>query len=442
MSNSKLVCFTMISPNSTNPRKDAIRKITIHHMAGNLSVETCGNVFAPASRQASSNYAIGTDGRVGMYVEEANRAWTSSNADNDNQAVTIEVANDRIGDDWHVGDAALASLVELCADICRRNGIGRLNYTGDATGNLTRHNMFAATACPGPYLQSKYPYIAEEVNKRLAAESGRAEAGAEAGPEAGLTQITGEAKAGAAQMRTYLAGLNPEAPDLAAVYLEEGAAEGIRGDVAFAQSCLETGNFRFGGDVKPEQFNYAGIGATGGGNPGNSFESPRVGVRAQIQHLKAYVNREPLAGECVDPRFAYVERGVSPYIEWLGQKENPQGKGWATGKDYGSKILRILDAILDVDAPEEKTADESAKEAAEKTERKKAGRKTRKEAPAKSPEEVTVDNALAVALITEREHWLGLLDGSVKPDKADIQYLLDAAYEMLKKNEAEQRLLR
>ena len=167
MSNSPLVNYTKISPNSSNPKKDSIKKITIHHMAGNLTVETCGNVFAPASRQASSNYGIGTDGRIGMYVEEKNRAWTSSSAANDHQAITIEVANDQIGGDWHVSDKALSKLIELCVDICKRNGIKKLNYTGDATGNLTRHNMFAPTSCPGPYLQSKYPYIEEEVNKRL-----------------------------------------------------------------------------------------------------------------------------------------------------------------------------------------------------------------------------------------------------------------------------------
>jgi hypothetical protein len=167
MSNSPLVDYIKISPNSTNPRKDTIKKITIHHMAGNLSVEACGNVFAPASRKASSNYGVDSKGRVGMYVEEKNRAWTSSNAANDNQAVTIEVANDEIGGNWHVSDVALNKTIELCVDICKRNGIKKLVYTGDATGNLTRHNMFAATNCPGPYLQSKFPYIADEVNKRL-----------------------------------------------------------------------------------------------------------------------------------------------------------------------------------------------------------------------------------------------------------------------------------
>ena len=165
MSNSKLVSYTKISPHRTSPRNDKIRKITIHHMAGNLSVETCGNVFQ--SRKASANYGIGTDGRVGQYVDEADRAWSTAWPDNDHQAVNIEVANDGGAPDWHVSDAALASLVDLCVDICKRNGIDKLTYTGDDTGNLTRHNMFVNTACPGPYLQSKFSWVADQVNARL-----------------------------------------------------------------------------------------------------------------------------------------------------------------------------------------------------------------------------------------------------------------------------------
>lgn len=167
MSNSKLVGYTKLSPNCTKPRGAKIDKITIHHMAGNLSIEACGNVFQPESRQASSNYGIGSDGRIGLYVEEHNRAWTSSNAENDNRAVTIEVANDGGAPDWHVSDKALEATIALCVDICRRNGIKKLNYTGDKSGNLTMHKWFAATACPGPYLESKFPYIADEVNRRL-----------------------------------------------------------------------------------------------------------------------------------------------------------------------------------------------------------------------------------------------------------------------------------
>ena len=166
MSNSNLVNYTKLSPFCTKPRNAKIDTITIHHMAGNLSVETCGNVFQTS--KSSSNYGIGSDGRVGMYVEEANRSWCSSSSANDNRAVTIEVANSSTGGNWPVSDKALAKLIDLCVDICQRNGIDRLNYTGDKSCNLTMHKWFAATACPGPYLESKFPYIAEEVNKRLA----------------------------------------------------------------------------------------------------------------------------------------------------------------------------------------------------------------------------------------------------------------------------------
>ena len=168
MSNSRLVDYTKISPNSS-ARTGKISKITIHHMAGNLSVETCGEVFQNTSRQASSNYGVGTDGRIGLYVDESRRAWTSSNRDNDNIAVTIEVANDGGAPDWHVSDKALESTVALCVDICQRNGIAKLNFTGDKSGNLTMHKYFSNTECPGKYLGGKFPYIAEEVNRRLSA---------------------------------------------------------------------------------------------------------------------------------------------------------------------------------------------------------------------------------------------------------------------------------
>lgn len=166
MSNSPLVDFTKISPNSS-ARTASISKITIHHMAGNLSVESCANVFQNTSRQASSNYGVGTDGRIGLYVDESRRAWTSSNRDNDNVAVTIEVANDGGSPEWHVSDKALESTIALCVDICQRNGIKKLNFTGDRAGNLTMHKYFANTQCPGPYLESKFQYIADEVNDRL-----------------------------------------------------------------------------------------------------------------------------------------------------------------------------------------------------------------------------------------------------------------------------------
>ena len=125
-------------------------------------------MFAQPDRRASSNYAIDTEGRVALYVEEGNRAWTSSSPENDHQAVTIEVANDEIGGEWHVSDASYEALLQLCTDICWRSGIQSLEYTGDETGNLTIHKMFSdRTECPGPYLEGKMPEIAEEVSRRL-----------------------------------------------------------------------------------------------------------------------------------------------------------------------------------------------------------------------------------------------------------------------------------
>lgn len=177
MSNSALVDYTRLSPNCTKPRRGKISKITIHHMAGNLMVEQCGEVFA-GIRKASANYGIDSDGRVGLYVEECNRAWTSSSSANDDVAVTIEVANSVAAEPWPVSQAAYDKLIELCADICRRNGIEKLNYTGDKSGNLTMHKWFAATACPGPYLEARFPDIAAKVNALLASDKADVSTGA------------------------------------------------------------------------------------------------------------------------------------------------------------------------------------------------------------------------------------------------------------------------
>lgn len=166
--NSPLTEYVALSPNASFPREDTIRKITVHHMAGDFSLEAVGAVFGDTDRQASANYAIDSDGRVGLYVEETNRAWTSGSRENDHQAVTIEVANDQIGGDWHVSDTAFAALTALCTDICRRNGIETLVFTGDAEGNLTLHKMFYnGTDCPGPYLESRMEDLARAVNQAL-----------------------------------------------------------------------------------------------------------------------------------------------------------------------------------------------------------------------------------------------------------------------------------
>lgn len=176
MSNSPLVSYTRISPNRSSPRNHKIDTITIHCVVGQCSVETLGNIFAPTSRQASSNYGVGTDGRIGMYVEEKDRSWCSSNAANDNRAVTIEVASDTTHP-YAVNDKAFAALLDLVTDICKRNGIDRLIWSTSKTDrvnhkngcNMTVHRDYANKSCPGDYLYNRHGEIAAEVNRRLGA---------------------------------------------------------------------------------------------------------------------------------------------------------------------------------------------------------------------------------------------------------------------------------
>ena len=175
MSNSPLVVYTKLSPNHSGKRTKKIDTITIHCMAGNCSVETCGNLFANSARQASSNYGIGTDGRIALYVDEANRSWCTSSNANDQRAVTIEVANNGGAPDWPVSAKAYAALLDLVTDICKRNGIKRLVWSTSKNDrvnhlngcNMTVHRDYANKSCPGDYLYNRHGQIAAEVNKRL-----------------------------------------------------------------------------------------------------------------------------------------------------------------------------------------------------------------------------------------------------------------------------------
>lgn len=173
MSNSALASYTNLTKNCSKPRNHKIDKITIHHMAGFMTAKACADYFATTTRKVSSNYCIGTDGKIAVSVEEKDRAWTSSNAENDNRAVTIEVANSTGAPEWKISERAMKSLIDLCADICIRNGIEKLSFTGNKNGNLTMHKYFAATECPGPYLSGKFSYIAQEVNKILESEKSK-----------------------------------------------------------------------------------------------------------------------------------------------------------------------------------------------------------------------------------------------------------------------------
>lgn len=185
--------YTRISPNKNSPRNHKIDTITIHCVVGQCTVETLGNIFAPTSRQASSNYGVGTDGKIGMYVEEKDRSWCSSNAANDNRAVTIEVASDT-KHPYAVNDRAFAALLDLVTDICKRNGIKKLVWSTKKADrvnhkngcNMTVHRDYANKSCPGDYLYNRHGEIAAEVNRRL----GVADTAPDAGAAQGVTVYT------------------------------------------------------------------------------------------------------------------------------------------------------------------------------------------------------------------------------------------------------------
>lgn len=236
--------------------------------------------------------------------------------------------------------------VKLFAYLCQQFGLDPM-----ADGVIISHSEgcrrgIASNHGDVEHLWSKFGLTMEQFRKdiRAAMEGGKT--------EDSLTAIMEKAVAMAEQMKSYLKKKNPSVAqsvlDMIPLYLSEGEAEGVRGDIAFAQSCLETGNFTFSGSaVVLSQNNFCGLGVTQRGKAGLSFDTPQLGIRAQVQHLKAYASTDKLRNALIDPRFRYVKRGCAPYVEWLGQKENPQGKGWAAGAEYGEKILSILKAVME-----------------------------------------------------------------------------------------------
>ena len=241
--------------------------------------------------------------------------------------------------------------VELFAMLCKKysldpleDGVVISHKEGCARGIASNHGDPEHL-----WTQLGMGYTMDGFRKAVKAAMGGASSGS--GGTDGYTKIMGNAVATAEQMKAYLKAKNPSVAqsvlDMVPLYLSEGKAEGVRGDIAFAQSCLETGNFTFSGSaVTLSQNNFCGMGVTSNGVKGNSFDTPQLGIRAQVQHLKAYASTEALKNACIDPRFKYVTRGCAEYVEWLGQKENPDRKGWAAGAGYGEKILTILKGVL------------------------------------------------------------------------------------------------
>lgn len=166
MSNSSLATKKYMAHSnnySTGRSGRKIEKVTVHHMAGVLTAKQCGSIFQNGNRQASSNYGIGKNGEIALFVDEANTSYADANWDSNCKSVTIECSNNKTGGDWTVSDTVLNSLIKLVADIFKRNNLGKA-VKGK---NVTWHSMYAATACPGNYLKSKMDYIVDEVNKIL-----------------------------------------------------------------------------------------------------------------------------------------------------------------------------------------------------------------------------------------------------------------------------------
>ena len=354
-----------------NPCYTAGRKITVKglmlHSVG--CPQPSALVFVRNWNKASYDRACvhafidGNDGTVYQCLPWIHRGWHCG-ASGNNTHIGVEMCEPACikytgGATFTCSDKATAqavakrtyeAAVELFAMLCRRFSLDPL---GD--GVIVSHKEGCKRGIASNHgdpehlwTQLGMSYTMDTFRKAVKAAM---DGGAAAPIGASGTKIMGTPVATADQMRTYIKAKNPKVAqsvlDMVPLYLSEGAAEGVRGDIAFAQSCLETGNFGLAGSaVTLEQNNFCGMGVTANGMKGNSFSTPQLGIRAQVQHLKAYASTEPLKGKCIDPRFKYVARGCAEVVEWLGQKENPQGKGWATGAGYGEKIIVILKAIL------------------------------------------------------------------------------------------------
>ena len=307
----------------------------------------------------------GNDGTVCQTLPWNHRGWhcgSGSKGSGNNTHIGIEMCEPACikytaGSNFTCSDMATAkavakrtyeTAVELFAMLCKKYGLNPL-ADGAIISHREGHSRGIASNHGDPehlWAQLGMGYTMDGFRKAVKAAMGGASSGMD-----GYTKIMGNAAATAEQMKAYIKAKNPKVAqsvlDMVPLYLSEGSMEGVRGDIAFAQSCLETGNFTFSGSaVTLPQNNFCGMGVTSNGVKGDSFDTPQLGIRAQMQHLKAYASTDALKNACIDPRFKYVTRGCVGYVEWLGQKENPDGKGWAAGAGYGEKILSILKGIL------------------------------------------------------------------------------------------------
>ncbi len=360
--------------NFTKGDASRIRYIVIHYTGGFGTAEQNCRYFAGGDRKASAHYFVGYDGEIWQSVEDENIAWhcgakTYRHPECRNaNSLGIELcARKKNRDskasedkDWYFEDATVETAVELTRYLMDKYDV--------PSSRVLRHFDVTGKVCPAPFVHNTTQHTWEEFQKKISSKGGHEKGGLlyqllawlgkprgerqekkEDGGD-GLHSIMGRPSVTAEQIASYIKGKNSDmsecAERLAQLYIEEGLFEGVRGDIAAAQAMVETGNLTFQGSaVTFDQYNFCGLGVTTRGMTGCSFKTVRDGVRAHIQHLKAYASKEELVNGCIDPRYAYVEKGCAPYVEWLGQKENPHGKGWASGEGYGGKICRVLDAM-------------------------------------------------------------------------------------------------
>lgn len=325
-----------------------IRYIVIHYVGALGGAEANCRYSAGRYIGASAHYYVGFDGEIWQSVEDGDIAWHCGAKSyrhrecRNSNSIGIEMCVRNKGNqsaesrDWYFEDATVAAAVGLTKYLMQKYEV--------PADRVIRHHDVTGKICPNPYVYNTTRHLWEAFLAAIAEETAKEE----------MTRITGKAEATAEQMTAYIRGRNADIPqgvlNMIPLYLSEGEAENIRGDIAFAQSCVETGNFTFSGSaVKLSQNNFCGMGVTKRGEMGNSFATPQLGIRAQIQHLKAYANTAKLKQDCVDPRFKYVSRGCAPYVEHLGIPENPKGKGWAAGAGYGRKILDVLNAVKGIE---------------------------------------------------------------------------------------------
>lgn len=347
MSNSSLVTYTNISGNKTSPRNHVIDTITIHCIVGQWTAKQGCDYFATTDRKCSANYVVGKDGSIGLSVDEADRSWCSSNADNDNRAVTIEVASDTT-DPYAVTDAAYNALVQLVADICKRNGIKELKWKADKSligqvdkQNMTVHRWFAAKACPGEYLYSRHGDIAAKVNAIL---------GASAEPVASGFQATALKDMGEADIIAKVG----------ALFTADQRKNGVLASVSLAQFILESAYGK--SELAQNANNCFGMKCSLSGNTwgGSAWD----GASKYAKNTQEYVNGQYVTVTAEFRKYQSVEQSIADHSAYLlgamnGSKKRYDGLkdctdyrkavqiikdgGYATAPDYVGNICNIIE---------------------------------------------------------------------------------------------------